>query len=104
MVAHVNRHLPTRSARVGEDALRALIRDGVQRANGHGFTIEYDVSRYIILMLMLGRGFDEDDKIPWAREMLADQGLGGGRRTMDALYERANAYLLRTADREGERS
>jgi len=100
----VNRHLPTRSARVGEDALRALIRDGVQRANGHGFTIEYDVSRYIILMLMLGRGFDEDDKIPWAREMLADQGLGGGRRTMDALYERANAYLLRTADREGERS
>ena len=101
LVVHLNRYLPKQSADLGEEALRGFIREGIHKAKSHGFTIEYDISRYIALMLLLGREFDMDDKLPWASEILADERLGGGRKTMDALYEKANAYLLHAKQEEG---
>lgn len=104
MVEHLNRYLPEKSAAVGEEGLRGLIRDGIEKARARGFTIEYDVSRYIALMLLLGPEFEEDERLPWAAEILADERLGGGRKTMDALYERANEYLLHAQTGEGDHS
>lgn len=104
MVSHLNRYLPKKSTALGKEGLGRLVREGMERARTHGFTLEYDMSRYIALMLLLGRRFDTDPELPWAKKILADEDLGGGRGTMDALYDRANQHLMSEHQNSGAAS
>lgn len=105
MVSHFNRYLPKQTKALGNKDLRSLIRDGMNKATIYGFAIEYDMSRYIALMLLLGPQFDTDPEFSWAKEILDDEDLGGGRGTMDVLYEKANQYLMNAKnDKEADRN
>jgi hypothetical protein len=45
---------------VDDAAAEAFVRDGIKRAEAHGFTEETDVLHYLELMALLGPGFGDD--------------------------------------------
>lgn len=66
MVVHLRRVLPGECEPLGEKGLREMIRYGLRRAGTYRITLERDVCHYLILMLVLGRDFDNDGALPWA--------------------------------------
>jgi len=88
LVAQVHEYFPNAAQDLGEYGLAATISWGVQRAALHGFRDEFDVLRYVNLMLTLGLEFDTDPEFPWCAEILAKSDWPPAAR-MDALTERA---------------
>ena len=70
VVAHVREALPKQFRVHGEDAIRELAREGIDKAQQYGFGVETDVCKFIDVMILLGRDFDHDPRFPWARELL----------------------------------
>jgi hypothetical protein len=84
---HLRPHFPALFAALGEDEMRIVVEEGARRANDHGFVTERDVCRYVDLMCTLGWDFDEE--LPWAAQVLA----AGG--TMRELWDEAERHLAR---------
>ncbi len=74
MVEHVKKFFPNHYRIAGEPVIRDVIRHGITRAEGYGFTTERTVCLYITTMFMLGSNFDTDIMYPWAAEILGDDG------------------------------
>src|ERR1035438_10813732 len=70
MVSHLNRCFPPQCAVLGEEEVRNTIRYGLQRSRGYGITSSREVCRYVDLMMVFGRDFDRDPKLPWAAAIL----------------------------------
>lgn len=102
MVAQLREDFPEDCEVLGEDQVRRVIDLGVDRAAAHGFETRGDVCDYIVMMFIIGSYFDEDPQLPWAAEVLRDEGEAGPSATMEALYARANEYLGRVAGEDGE--
>ena len=82
---HLRPHFPALFAALGGDEMRVVVEEGARRANDHGFLAERDVCRYVDLMCALGWDFDEE--LPWAAEILG----GGG--TIEELWDGAERHL-----------
>lgn len=65
---------PDVHAALGAEQLVTVIRAGVVRAAGHGFTLRGPVGLFIELGFLLGSAFDTDVQYPWARDCLARTG------------------------------
>jgi hypothetical protein len=86
-LAHVWRFFPEPCRSLGELGTRELVRRGIERARGHGFTSERDLCKYLNLVFAFGEDFGS--RLPWAASILR---LGGApSRRMARLYERAVA-------------
>lgn len=72
MVRHLMQFWPERCAAIGESAVRASVRQGVESAQRHGIVVEFDVARYLDLMYALSFDFDTSPATPWAAAILAD--------------------------------
>ena len=70
VLAHLKRVFPSQSKTKGDDDLCELIRCGRPRAAAYGIQAKRDVCKYVDLMLVLGRDFDTDSRLPWAAEIL----------------------------------
>ena len=70
MLAHLKKFFPKESEVAGESGLRETIQHGIKQAATYGITTERDVCKYIDLMIVLGRDFDQDEKFPWAGQIL----------------------------------
>jgi hypothetical protein len=70
LVALLRTIAPAHFEVAGEDRVRALVRDGVERARAHGLTTAAGLSIYVPLTFLLGTGFDKDLQFPWAAEAL----------------------------------
>lgn len=93
MVLHLNKFFASKCSRMGEDALRELIRYGIRRAASYGLTIRREVCKYIDVMLVFGRDFEKDPRHAWAQPILARNGqVGKGQ----ALISAAHAELRAT--------
>ena len=88
LLTHITRIFGPRVAAMGEPAARALVRKAIARAKRHGIVQEYEVSRYLDMMFLLGEDFDADVALPWAREILARAGWTETEK-MDRLCEHA---------------
>jgi len=88
MVKHLAEDFPEeRSARrIPESDLERLVRRGMEDAQRYGVVDEADVKLYLECMVILGPGFDEDPKIPWARDILKDENRDGNAK-MDEIHE-----------------
>ena len=64
----------------------------------YGVESEYDVSRYLNLMVVFGDDFDTDPAHPWASDILTLEGGCGGTVRMDALYEEAAHHWPEESD------
>jgi len=66
MVIHLRNVLPGECEPLGEKELRETIRYGLRRTGTYRISQESDVCLYLHLMLVLGRDFDNDERLPWA--------------------------------------
>ncbi len=86
MAAHLRRFFREDCERLGAEPLGELIRHGIGRAAEHGIVSEHDVALYLNLTLALGRDFDRDPLLPWARAALVETALLEPSRRMGRLY------------------
>lgn len=75
----------------GDAANRALISLGRRNAARHGFYSSRSVTLFVILMFMLGSGFDGDLLYPWAGNALS--GPSGEDERTEGLFRSALAHL-----------
>lgn len=88
VVAHLHECFPDDCLAMGEQAVREMVQAGIARAEGYGLSAEYDVVRYVDLMVVRGRDFDTSPRTPWAAPILRDPDLHPTTK-MDRLYEQA---------------
>lgn len=75
MIAYFRQHYPQQSAEIGEDGLRKLIDQGVEKAKTYYVYREVDAARYIQFMVAIRRDFDDCRELPWAHEILSSERL-----------------------------
>jgi Domain of unknown function (DUF4123) len=93
MILHLRQFFPQQCDSLREAQLRELVAYGRERAARHKITSERDVSKFIDLMLVFGRDFDVDKRIPWAGRILANRKTA--RSKMRSLFEAAKTHLAR---------
>lgn len=101
MYAHATKVFPDECKALGEEGVRRLIKEGIERAARYGIEIEYDVARFVDLQYILAPDFDTNPEIPWAAAILKAPDLDATKR-LDRLYERTEAELKKLADQEGK--
>jgi hypothetical protein len=70
LAAHLTEHFPEPAGELGPDGVLAAIRHGVRKARGYGIETERDLCKYLDLMFVFGRDFDDDPSLPWASRVL----------------------------------
>lgn len=93
MVTHLGKFFPAYTEPLGDDAVRRLIRYGVERAAKYGIVAERDVCLYIDAMFAYGRDFDEDPSVPWAAAILKDPSMQSPKYRMSRLVDAAFEHL-----------
>ena len=71
LISHIRDFFPDRFQTAGETNVRELIRYGIMRSRSYGIVTERDVCKYIDLMIVFGRDFDQE--CVWAQEILTDE-------------------------------
>lgn len=84
-VRHVREIFPEEFKKLGEEAVRSLVRDGMSRAFRHGITAERDVARFIDLMFLVSEDFDDAPDDSWLARTLRSDKLSG-RVKMDRVW------------------
>lgn len=85
--AHLRRFFPRPCEVLGQEGLRQVCREGIERAQSYGMTSERDLCKFLSLVFVFGRDFDREQ--PWAAEILR---LGSvPSRRMERLYAAALA-------------
>lgn len=82
---HLLRYFPNRCRSLGEPRVRCLIEEGIGSALRYGLKTEIAVTKYINLLIMLGRGFDKLP--PWNEAFQEDQLRADLDPRLDELYE-----------------
>ena len=91
MMTHLKRFFPRECKALGDDRLKETIQFGIRRAASYGIRTKRDVCKYIDLVIVLGRDFDKDEKLPWAGEILKSQ--THLRSKVETLHKAARDYL-----------
>ena len=91
MLAHLRKFFPERCEALGETQLRETIQFGIKRAAAYGITLKRDVCKYLDLVIVLGRNFDEDRTLPWAGKIL--NGRDRPTKRIQCLQDTARTYL-----------
>ncbi len=98
---HLRETFPKHARFLGEGGVRDVVRHGLEKARGYGFSSERGFLLYLELMLLVGGGFDEDPQLPWAAQVLSSQSSAEPER-LEALRARAAEYFERVAGAKGE--
>ena len=92
LAQHVKRCFPDFAEKLQPSELLDFIRRNRRRAIPY-FQSEAGVSLYIDLVCLLGEGFSDDPRLPWARDILTNSSIDETQRRV-MLYSRARAHLL----------
>lgn len=90
LASHIREFFPEQFRAAGEADIRETIRYGIGRAAAHGIVTERDVCKYIDLMIVFGRDFDQEHS--WAQETLSDQEMPDPADRIDVLCETAKSF------------
>jgi len=91
MLAHLRKFFPARCESLGERGLREWIEHGTKRAATYHVVSERDVCKYIDIMLVFGKDFDQDARFPWAARLLKIPRTKPGEK-MNLLFEAAKEH------------
>lgn len=72
---HLKQFFPEECAAIGEIGLLECVRQGITRAESHGFETEVQISQYVDLMFAFGADFDTDPTLSWPQPILSDPTL-----------------------------
>jgi hypothetical protein len=73
MLQHVQVFFPNQCALLGENQLREWVEHGINCAASYRIASERDVCKYIDVMIVFGKNFDQDSRLPWASKILKVQ-------------------------------
>ncbi len=90
MVVHSQELSPRLCKVIGEEQLRAALRQAMSRASGYGFTNRGTLRLYIELMFLCGSGFDTDPQYPEVGAIL--KAPGDQMLRAEQIHEGACAY------------
>jgi hypothetical protein len=102
MLSHIKKFFPKRMEELGEPGTRELIRYGIQRSASYRIRKQPDICKYIGIMVVFGRDFDRDPKLPWASTVLNDRSLPGPSVTVGELHKAAIEFKSRQESSDGE--
>ncbi len=102
MAGHIREFAPARAESIGDECLRTVVRTGLFKARGHGFTCRGPLRLYLDLMCLFGSDFDTDPQCRWATEILSDPELGIEMQRATRLYERAMEFMNEIAGPGGD--
>jgi len=84
---------PEKCTRLGDDVLDVLVTAAVERARHHELRGDRGPALCLVLMFMLGAGFDTDPQFPWIEQTLAERAPAPQDTRVDRLYEQSMAFL-----------
>jgi hypothetical protein len=93
MVVHLKKCFPAECEKLQEQRVRETIRYGMDRAAQYGVKTERDVCKYIDVMMVFGRDFDQRADLPWAAQILNDMVLKTPTARIERLVEVAKERL-----------
>jgi hypothetical protein len=99
---HLQRFFPAQCRAAGDVRISEMIEYGIERAAAYNLTSKRDVCKYIDLMVVFGRDFDTDSRLPWAGELLR-QGRNPGVKTR-LLLEAGKKHLRYARQKRSVRS
>jgi hypothetical protein len=102
MVEYIQGAFPKAYGDLKELRIREIIRVGWDKAQSYGLKSERGVRVYVSLMFLLGSGFDMDQQLPWAKQVLQDESMTKESWKIDELYDVSMSYYRRVAGAEGE--
>jgi hypothetical protein len=95
LVAHLHEVFPKRCAALGEEKVRALVKDGTQRAQKYNVVAERDVAMFVDLMMVVRPDFDVARETPWAKVVCNDTALSGPQKVTRLFIEaRRNRFRI----------
>lgn len=100
MLQHLNKIFPEQCKALGEPKLRETIQYGTQRAASYLITSERDVCKYIDLMIIYGRDFDQDTNLPWAQAVLQNKNIRDPSAKIERLYKAAEKHQNKSKSRK----
>ena len=102
LVEHCNECYPHLRTTMGEENLRQVLRDAVEKAEESGFTQKGSVQFYIDLLIVFGWDFETDPQYPWIKESIqSDQGKSQIRVSTELFYE-VDKYLDAISGKDSE--
>jgi hypothetical protein len=93
-IGRLNVLFPEKCKYLGELSLRRLINRGLDLAHGYGLNSERDASIFVVMIFVLGTGFDRDPLAPWASKILNDKESPNAQKG-EKLYAEALSVLKR---------
>ena len=64
-------------AKMNEKDLESFVQQGISNSKNYGLENEDDLKLYIECMIILSPNFDQDQRFPWAKEILTNEDLDG---------------------------
>jgi hypothetical protein len=97
MLAHMKEFAPELCRLRGDRVILTVIRSGISRAEGAGFTLRGSIRLFLELLFNFGHGFDSDPQLTWAQDLLIDRSTNDEQSRATRLYIRARNYLNEVA-------
>ncbi len=66
-------YFPEKISKIDFEQMEVIIENGVNKAKKYHLNSEYDISKFIIVMFLLGEDFDRNPVIPWAGKILQNK-------------------------------
>lgn len=92
VLSHLKRCFPAECTALGEETVRNTIRYGIERSRTYGITAAREVCMYVDLMIVFGRDFDCDPRLPWAASILNSKRWKDPAAKLDQLYRTAKQH------------
>ncbi len=87
----------------GSQVIAHWVHAGLQAAIAAGYRSQFEASRWLALMLILGVDFATDPQLPWVRKYLDSRRIKDPGERMALLYDETIDYLGDTAGEDAER-
>ena len=82
---HLREFFPQHLERAGDERAARFVRACMARAGEYGLVSEQQVGLFLNLAVAFGTDFDQ--RLPWARELLAGPGYGDPATRLELLYQ-----------------
>jgi hypothetical protein len=91
MVKHLRKDFPKelQEHNIKKQDLEQMVRRGIADAKNYGVEYEDDLKLYVECMLLLSPNFDQDERFPWAKQILTREDVDG-----DIKMSEINEYLI----------
>lgn len=86
----------------GPEAMLHWVRAGIDSCREAGFASQYQIGRWLALMMMLGAGFAGDPQLPWVGRWLDSREEPDPTARIDNLFSNGIRYLRATAGENAE--